>query len=66
MRVFNQFTEQWSVNQLAELVKEGGKKFGLDVQVGGCVWVWVWVWVWVCARARSCVAEPVEEGGGKN
>jgi hypothetical protein len=33
MRVFNQFTEQWSVNQLADIVKQGGKKLGLDVQV---------------------------------
>uniref|UniRef100_A0A7S3VTZ3 NAD-dependent epimerase/dehydratase domain-containing protein n=1 Tax=Dunaliella tertiolecta TaxID=3047 RepID=A0A7S3VTZ3_DUNTE len=33
MRVFNQFTQQFSVNQLAEIVKQGGKKFGLDVQV---------------------------------
>eukprot|EP00967_Tisochrysis_lutea_P064153 scaffold83011_cov18-Tisochrysis_lutea.AAC.1 len=32
MRVFNQFTQQFSVNQLAEIVKQGGKKFGLDVQ----------------------------------
>lgn len=33
MRVFNQFTEQWSVNQLADIVKQGGSKLGLDVQV---------------------------------
>lgn len=32
-RVFNQFTEQFSVNQLAEIVKKGGAKLGLDVQV---------------------------------
>lgn len=31
-RVFNQFTEQFSVNDLAELVKKAGAKFGLDVQ----------------------------------
>jgi hypothetical protein len=33
--VFNQFTEQFSVNQLADIVKREGAKLGLDVQVGG-------------------------------
>jgi nucleoside-diphosphate-sugar epimerase len=33
MRVFNQITEMWSVNQLAELVRKEGQKFGLDVEV---------------------------------
>jgi UDP-sulfoquinovose synthase len=32
-RVFNQFTEQFSVLQLAELVKAAGQKLGLDVQI---------------------------------
>lgn len=32
-RVFNQFTEQFSVNQLADIVKRGGAKLGLDVKV---------------------------------
>ena len=32
MRVFNQITEMWSVNQLAELVCSKGKGLGLDVQ----------------------------------
>ncbi len=32
MRVFNQFTEQWSVNQLADIVQREGRKLGLDVQ----------------------------------
>lgn len=32
-RVFNQFTEQFSVNQLAEVVKGAGDKLGLNVQV---------------------------------
>jgi UDP-sulfoquinovose synthase len=32
-RVFNQFTEQFSVNQLAEIVTREGKKLGLDVEV---------------------------------
>ncbi len=39
MRVFNQFTEQFSVNQLAEIVTREGNKMGLNVQVGrqlGC------------------------------
>ena len=31
-RVFNQFTEQFSVNQLAEIVTREGKKLGLTVQ----------------------------------
>jgi nucleoside-diphosphate-sugar epimerase len=30
-RVFNQFTEQFSVNQLADIVTREGKKLGLDV-----------------------------------
>ena len=34
MRVFNQFTEQFSVNQLAEIVTREGNKMGLNVQVG--------------------------------
>eukprot|EP01026_Neomeris_dumetosa_P021390 TRINITY_DN1871_c0_g1_i4.p1 TRINITY_DN1871_c0_g1~~TRINITY_DN1871_c0_g1_i4.p1 ORF type:complete len:274 (+),score=42.41 TRINITY_DN1871_c0_g1_i4:63-824(+) len=33
MRVFNQFTEQFSVNDLAGIVTRQGKKLGLDVQV---------------------------------
>jgi UDP-sulfoquinovose synthase len=33
MRVFNQITEMWSVNQLADLVKKEGAKIGLDVEV---------------------------------
>jgi UDP-sulfoquinovose synthase len=32
-RVFNQFTEQWSVNQLAELVKEVGDDLGINVRI---------------------------------
>jgi UDP-sulfoquinovose synthase len=32
-RVFNQFTEQFSVLQLAELVRTAGKKFGLKVDI---------------------------------
>uniref|UniRef100_A0A061R127 UDP-sulfoquinovose synthase n=1 Tax=Tetraselmis sp. GSL018 TaxID=582737 RepID=A0A061R127_9CHLO len=31
MRVFNQFTEMWSVNQLAELVTKAGNNIGLEV-----------------------------------
>jgi UDP-sulfoquinovose synthase len=30
-RVFNQFTEQFSVNDLANLVRDAGKKLGLEV-----------------------------------
>ncbi|GFR50255.1 hypothetical protein Agub_g12441 [Astrephomene gubernaculifera] len=33
MRVFNQFTEQFSVNQLADMVSREGRKLGLDVVV---------------------------------
>ena len=32
-RVFNQFTEQFSVLELAELVKAAGNKLGLDVEI---------------------------------
>ena len=32
-RVFNQFTEQFSVNDLAEIVQRAGKEHGLDVQI---------------------------------
>jgi UDP-sulfoquinovose synthase len=32
-RVFNQFTEQFSVLQLAELVRAAGRKFGLKVSI---------------------------------
>ena len=34
MRVFNQFTEQFSVNDLASIITRKGKEAGLDVQVG--------------------------------
>lgn len=33
MRVFNQFTEMWSVNQLADLVQRKGNEKGLSVEV---------------------------------
>ena len=33
MRVYNQFTEQFSVNELAALITEAGKKIGLDPKV---------------------------------
>jgi UDP-sulfoquinovose synthase len=33
LRVFNQFTEQFSVIQLAELVQKAGKDAGLDVEI---------------------------------
>jgi UDP-sulfoquinovose synthase len=32
-RVFNQFTEQFSINELAELVQRAGKAVGLDVEI---------------------------------
>src|ERR1700727_433374 len=32
-RVFNQFTEQFTINQLAELVQRAGKECGLDVAI---------------------------------
>ena len=32
-RVFNQFTEQFSINQLAEIVQRAGKGIGLDVHI---------------------------------
>ena len=33
MRVFNQFTEQFSVNELAEIVMKAGPKVGLNPEV---------------------------------
>lgn len=33
MRVFNQFTESWSVLQLAQIVQEAGHALGLDVKI---------------------------------
>jgi UDP-sulfoquinovose synthase len=33
MRVYNQFTEQFSVTELAELVQKAGAEYGLDVDV---------------------------------
>ncbi|PIR77473.1 MAG: NAD-dependent dehydratase [Candidatus Magasanikbacteria bacterium CG10_big_fil_rev_8_21_14_0_10_38_6] len=32
-KIYNQFTETFSINQLAMLVQESGKKFGLDVKI---------------------------------
>ena len=32
-RVFNQFTEQFSLNELADLVQRAGKEYGLDVRI---------------------------------
>jgi len=32
-RVFNQFTETFTLNQLAELVKNAGNEYGLNVQI---------------------------------
>jgi UDP-sulfoquinovose synthase len=32
-RVFNQFTEQFSVNELADLVQRAGSEYGIDVRV---------------------------------
>jgi UDP-sulfoquinovose synthase len=32
-RVFNQFTEQFSIVELAELVQRAGKEYGLEVEV---------------------------------
>jgi len=33
-RVFNQFTEQFSVQELAEIVQRAGREHGLDVRIG--------------------------------
>jgi len=33
LRIFNQFTEKFSVNQLAELVRNAGENLGLNVQI---------------------------------
>lgn len=48
MRVFNQFTEQFSVNQLAELVSREGRRLGLDVQAR---------LIWCCYT--TCVSRPL-------
>jgi UDP-sulfoquinovose synthase len=32
-RVFNQFTEQFAINELAEIVQRAGSEYGLDVKV---------------------------------
>src|SRR5690242_18824271 len=32
-RVFNEFTEQFSINELAELVQRAGKEYGLEVRI---------------------------------
>src|SRR5205823_7616614 len=32
-RVFNQFTEQFTINELAELVERAGQEYGLDIRV---------------------------------
>ena len=34
MRVYNQITEQFSVNDIAQIVQREGGKMGLDIQVG--------------------------------
>ena len=33
MKIYNQFTEQFSVNELAEMITEAGKKIGLNPEV---------------------------------
>ncbi len=33
LRIFNQFTETFSVNELADKVREAGRRFGLDVRI---------------------------------
>ena len=33
LRIFNQFTETFTVRELAELVRQSGKARGLDVQI---------------------------------
>ena len=37
MKIYNQFTEQFSVNEIAALVKREGGKLGLDVEVRVCL-----------------------------
>ena len=37
MKIYNQFTEQFSVNDIAALVKREGDKLGLGVQVRHCL-----------------------------
>ena len=47
-RVFNQFTEQFSVNDLARIVTAAGAKLDLDVQVGSGH-------SWLCGCSKSQV-----------
>ena len=49
-RVFNQFTEQFSVNQLAAIVQQQGAKAGLDVQAR-----LTWKYLNTAPRQRACV-----------
>ena len=38
MKVYNQFTEQFSMNDIASIVQKAGSKVGLDVQVQSNFW----------------------------
>ena len=41
MRVFNQFTEQFSVNELADLVKRLGAQMGLNAEVSASLQLYI-------------------------
>jgi hypothetical protein len=62
--VFNQFTEQFSVNQLAEIVTREGKKLGLEVQVrpGVIMLTRIITWCVVLATHATCMLARLGPG----
>jgi nucleoside-diphosphate-sugar epimerase len=63
MRVFNQITEMWSVNDLAALVTSEGKKLGLDVEVRALFLdAWFAIFGWSPSRkvVRASLARGVQ------
>ena len=63
-RVFNQFTEQFSVNELAAIVKREGDKLGLNVQVGhGSCSCWPPFRTQPLTSACRCIATQSQQPG---
>jgi UDP-sulfoquinovose synthase len=63
MRVFNQFTEQFSVNDLARIVTAEGAKMGLDVKVRRAPVWWLRLFFgggWGLGRRCRCKGPPVQ------
>jgi len=57
MRVFNQFTEQFSVNDIASIVKKAGSKVGLDVQVSHLIQSHRQLICCLCPNAVVCTCQ---------